>query len=102
MVQKVGNVIARTEDVRLTLNHHHAHRRVGRCAAERIGERSVHRGGDGVLFVGAIESQREDAAFGVLQDVLGHLLIVLQSPSQPQRGLNHHELLSGEVLGFVL
>ena len=69
-LQEIADVVARTEDRHVALEHHHAHRCIGIRRFERIAKLRVHRGGQGVFLVHTVERERSDTLFGVNQDVL--------------------------------
>src|SRR5690606_38673474 len=58
-----------TEGGLVALEHHTAHAGIGLGGHQGVGQRGVHRGGDRVLLVWAVEGQRGDAGFGVDEDV---------------------------------
>ena len=69
VVEEVLEVIAGGVDVGAALEEHHAHAGIGIRRLERVGHGLVHRGGNRVLFGGAIEGDGQYAAFTADGDV---------------------------------
>ena len=53
----------------VTLQQHHPHGSVSLRLVQRIGHGRVHGGGDGILFVNAVQRDGGDTGFGVDEDV---------------------------------
>ena len=70
LLEKVCNIVARAEDGDITLEHHHAHARIGLGRYQRIRHLRVHGFGEGVFLCCAVEGDGANALFGVHQNVL--------------------------------
>ena len=69
--QKIANVVARAEHANVALDDHGANFGIALSLGERVGQGTVHRCGDRVLFVNPVESNGLHTGFGVAQDI-GH------------------------------